>query len=74
MEIEEEVDILMSSDIYFVILLIKLIFFMCVQIGWFFWEDKIERVGNFLVDFYLVNGFVLELRKRREYFSEEDIF
>ncbi|XP_032152513.1 ankyrin repeat domain-containing protein 13C isoform X2 [Sapajus apella] len=32
-----------------------------------------ERVGNFLADFYLVNGLVLESRKRREHLSEEDI-
>uniref|UniRef100_A0A2K5EXD2 Ankyrin repeat domain-containing protein n=1 Tax=Aotus nancymaae TaxID=37293 RepID=A0A2K5EXD2_AOTNA len=30
-------------------------------------------IGNFLVDFYLVNGLVLESRKRRERLSEEDI-
>uniref|UniRef100_A0A673JP06 Ankyrin repeat domain-containing protein 13C-like n=1 Tax=Sinocyclocheilus rhinocerous TaxID=307959 RepID=A0A673JP06_9TELE len=32
-----------------------------------------ERVGNFLADFYMVNGLVLESRKRREHLSEEDI-
>lgn len=32
-----------------------------------------ERVGNFLADFYSVNGLVLESRKRREHLSEEDI-
>lgn len=32
-----------------------------------------ERVGNFLADFYAVNGLVLESRKRREHLSEEDI-
>lgn len=30
-------------------------------------------MGNFLADFYLVNGLVLESRKRREHLSEEDI-
>jgi hypothetical protein len=30
-------------------------------------------VGNFLADFYSVNGLVLESRKRREHLSEEDI-
>ncbi|CAB1324512.1 unnamed protein product [Coregonus sp. 'balchen'] len=34
---------------------------------------KEERVGNFLADFYSVNGLVLESRKRREHLSEEDI-
>lgn len=32
-----------------------------------------ERVGNFLADFYAINGLVLESRKRREHLSEEDI-
>jgi hypothetical protein len=32
-----------------------------------------ERVGNFLSDFYSVNGLVLESRKRREHLTEEDI-
>lgn len=32
-----------------------------------------ERVGNFLADFYSVNGLMLESRKRREHLSEEDI-
>lgn len=30
-------------------------------------------MGNFLADFYSVNGLVLESRKRREHLSEEDI-
>ncbi|XP_078263480.1 ankyrin repeat domain-containing protein 13C isoform X2 [Rhinoraja longicauda] len=35
--------------------------------------EEEERVGNFLADFYSVNGLVLESRKRREHLSEEDI-
>lgn len=30
-------------------------------------------MGNFLADFYSVNGLVLESRKRREHLTEEDI-
>lgn len=30
-------------------------------------------VGNFHADFYLVNGLVLESRKRREHLSDEDL-
>ncbi|XP_053369449.1 ankyrin repeat domain-containing protein 13C [Clarias gariepinus] len=73
METEEEVDILMSSDIYSATLSTKSITFARAQSGWLFREDKTERVGNFLADFYLVNGLVLESRKRREHLSEEDI-
>ncbi|XP_072505929.1 ankyrin repeat domain-containing protein 13C isoform X2 [Notamacropus eugenii] len=73
METEEEVDILMSSDIYSATLSTKSITFTRAQTGWLFREDKTERVGNFLAYFYLVNGLVLESRKRREHLSEEDI-
>ncbi|XP_063795166.1 ankyrin repeat domain-containing protein 13C isoform X2 [Pseudophryne corroboree] len=73
METEEEVDILMSSDIYSATLSTKSITFARAQTGWLFREDKTERVGNFLADFYLVNGLILESRKRREHLSEEDI-
>ncbi|XP_068460183.1 ankyrin repeat domain-containing protein 13C-like [Clinocottus analis] len=73
METEEEVDILMSSDVYSATLSTKSISFSRSQIGWLFREDKTERIGNFLADFYAVNGLVLESRKRREHLSEEDI-
>ncbi|CAF92895.1 unnamed protein product, partial [Tetraodon nigroviridis] len=73
METEEEVDILMSSDVYSATLSTKSITFARAQTGWLFREDKTERVGNFLADFYSVNGLVLESRKRREHLSEEDI-
>uniref|UniRef100_A0A674MZ41 Ankyrin repeat domain 13C n=1 Tax=Takifugu rubripes TaxID=31033 RepID=A0A674MZ41_TAKRU len=69
----EEVDILMSSDVYSATLSTKSITFSRAQTGWLFREDKTERVGNFLADFYSVNGLVLESRKRREHLSEEDI-
>ncbi|XP_031721071.1 ankyrin repeat domain-containing protein 13C-like [Anarrhichthys ocellatus] len=73
METEEEVDILMSSDVYSATLSTKSISFSRSQIGWLFREDKTEKIGNFLADFYSVNGLVLESRKRREHLSEEDI-
>ncbi|KAK9538556.1 hypothetical protein VZT92_003718 [Zoarces viviparus] len=73
METEEEVDILMSRDVYAANLSTKSISFSRSQIGWLFREDKTEKIGNFLADFYSVNGLVLESRKRREHLSEEDI-
>ncbi|XP_030629664.1 ankyrin repeat domain-containing protein 13C-like [Chanos chanos] len=73
METEEEVDILMGSDIYSATLSTKSITFSRSQIGWLFREDKTERVGSFLADFYMVSGLVLESRKRREHLTEEDI-
>ncbi|KAG9274605.1 ankyrin repeat domain-containing protein 13C [Astyanax mexicanus] len=73
MDTEEEVDILMGSDIYSATLSTKSISFSRSQIGWLFREDKTEKVGNFVGDFYTVKGLVLESRKRREHLSEEDI-
>uniref|UniRef100_A0AAX7TIV6 Ankyrin repeat domain-containing protein n=1 Tax=Astatotilapia calliptera TaxID=8154 RepID=A0AAX7TIV6_ASTCA len=64
---------LTHSDVYSATLSTKSITFSRSQIGWLFREDKTERVGNFLADFYAVNGLVLESRKRREHLSEEDI-
>uniref|UniRef100_A0A8C4Q9V4 Ankyrin repeat domain 13C n=1 Tax=Eptatretus burgeri TaxID=7764 RepID=A0A8C4Q9V4_EPTBU len=73
METEEEVDILMSSDIVSATMSTKSIGFMRTQTGWLFKEDKTERVGTFLADFYSISGLVLESRKRREHLTEEDI-
>ncbi|KAG5337629.1 AN13C protein, partial [Acromyrmex heyeri] len=59
LEIEDEVDILMSSDIMVAQMSTKSITFSRAQTGWIFREDK--RVSTFL------------LRKRREHLSEEDL-
>ncbi|KAF4523581.1 hypothetical protein B566_EDAN014329 [Ephemera danica] len=72
-EVEDEVDLLMSSDIIAVQMSTKSISFSRAQIGWFFKEDRKEMVGPFHSDFYNINGMVLESRKRREHLSEEDL-
>lgn len=46
METEEEVDILMSSDVYSATLSTKSITFSRSQIGWLFREDKTVRVAG----------------------------
>lgn len=73
MEIEDEVDILMSSDIVAVQMSTKSITFSRAQSGWFFREDRKETVGNFQADVYDINGMILDSRKRREHLSEEDL-
>lgn len=73
MEIEDEVDILMSSDIMAAQMSTKSISFARAQSGWIFREDKKEMVGSFQAEFYTINGMVLESRKRREHLSEEDL-
>ncbi|XP_058795935.1 ankyrin repeat domain-containing protein 13C isoform X1 [Phymastichus coffea] len=73
LEIEDEVDILMSSDIMAAQMSTKGITFSRAQTGWIFKEDRREKVGPFQADFYQINGMVLESRKRREHLSEEDL-
>lgn len=46
METEEEVDILMSSDVYSATLSTKSITFSRSQIGWLFREDKTVSCGS----------------------------
>ncbi|CAL1547478.1 unnamed protein product [Lymnaea stagnalis] len=73
LELEEEVDILMSSDIVAAQMSTKRITFSRAQSGWLFREDKSEMVGDYSSDFYSVNNLVLESKKRREHLSTEDI-
>ncbi|XKL64110.1 hypothetical protein PGB90_004196 [Kerria lacca] len=72
-EIEDEVDNLMGNDIMSAQMSTKSITFTRAQSGWIFKEDKHEMVGSFNSDYYIVNGMVLESRKRREHLSEEDL-
>lgn len=73
-EIEDEVDILMSSDILAAQMSTKSINFVRAQSGWIFREDKKELVaGQYDCDLYSINGLVLESRKRREHLSRDDL-
>ncbi|XP_048584372.1 ankyrin repeat domain-containing protein 13C [Nematostella vectensis] len=72
-EIEEEVDLLMSSDIVSVYMSTKPITFSRAQGGWFWKADRTEMVGPYLADVYTVNGMMLVSRKRREHLSDEDL-
>lgn len=72
-EIEDEVDILMSSDIVAGQISTKTVTFQRAQSGWLMREDKTEMVGKFRADFYSINGLTFESRKRREHLTEEDL-
>lgn len=72
-EIEDEVDLLMSSDILAAQMSTKSISFTRAQTGWIFREARKEMVGAFQADFYVINGILLESRKRREHLTEEDL-
>jgi len=72
-EFDDEVDLLMSSDIVSAQISTKPITFTKIQSGWFFKEDRQELVGNYNANFYSINGMVLETRKRREHLSKDDV-
>ncbi|KAF9411019.1 hypothetical protein HW555_010065 [Spodoptera exigua] len=73
-EIEDEVDILMSSDILAAQMSTKGIAFTRAQSGWIFREDRKETVaGLYRSDIYTITGLVLESRKRREHLSTDDL-
>jgi hypothetical protein len=74
MEIEDEVDLLMSTDILAAQVSTKSISFARAQSGWIFREDKKELVaGQYESELYTVNGLMLESRKRREHLSSDDL-
>lgn len=73
-DLDDEVDILMSSDIMAAQMSTKNISFTRAQSGWIFREDRKETVaGQYECDLYTVNGLTLESRKRREHLSRDDL-
>ncbi|KAJ1354842.1 hypothetical protein KIN20_011908 [Parelaphostrongylus tenuis] len=65
-EVDEEDDVLMSSDIVSAQMSTKTITFRQAFSGWLFKHAKEEQVGDYNVNFYLVDGMKLVSRKRRE--------
>lgn len=73
-EIQDEIDILMMSDIVTANFSTKNVSFTQVKTGWFFREDKKETIaGQYKCDLYHVNGLTLEQRKRREHLNRDDL-
>ncbi|XP_013100597.1 ankyrin repeat domain-containing protein 13C [Stomoxys calcitrans] len=73
-DIDDEVDILMSSDILAAHMSTKSIQFARAQSGWIFREDRKEVVGGqYQSELYSVQGLVLKQRKRREHLTQDDI-
>ncbi|XP_066144370.1 ankyrin repeat domain-containing protein 13C [Euwallacea fornicatus] len=74
MEIEDEVNLLMSTDILAAQISTKKISFSRAQSGWIFREDRKELVsGQYEAELYTVHGLSLESRKRREHLSSDDL-
>ncbi|KAJ1372069.1 hypothetical protein KIN20_034130 [Parelaphostrongylus tenuis] len=72
-EVDEEVDVLMSSDIVSAQMSTKTITFRQAFSGWLFKHAREEQIGDYNVNFYLVDGMKLVSRKRREHLTIDDI-
>uniref|UniRef100_A0A0N5AX81 ANK_REP_REGION domain-containing protein n=1 Tax=Syphacia muris TaxID=451379 RepID=A0A0N5AX81_9BILA len=72
-EFEDEVDLLMSSDMVNVHMSTKPITFERTYSGWLFRHERSEKVGEYNAQFYAVRGMSLITKKRREHLSAEDI-
>lgn len=73
-DIEDEVDLLMCTDILAAQISTKSISFARAQSGWIFREDKKELVaGLYESELYSVHGLTMESRKRREHLSADDL-
>uniref|UniRef100_A0A0N5BZX6 ANK_REP_REGION domain-containing protein n=1 Tax=Strongyloides papillosus TaxID=174720 RepID=A0A0N5BZX6_STREA len=73
LELDEEIDILMSSDIVSAQASSKPVTFVRETSGWIFKQEKSRMIGDYDCDFYSVEGLTLVTRKRREHLSQEDI-
>ncbi|VDM21604.1 unnamed protein product [Wuchereria bancrofti] len=72
-ELDEEIDVLMSSDIVSAQISTKPITFERTISGWIFKHEKLEQVGDYNAVYYTVEGMSLITRKRREHLTAEDI-
>ncbi|VDN51188.1 unnamed protein product [Dracunculus medinensis] len=72
-ELDEEIDVLMSSDIVSVQMSTKPIHFVRTISGWFFKHEKSDLIGLYNANYYTVEGMQLITRKRREHLTAEDI-
>ncbi|VDO30567.1 unnamed protein product [Brugia timori] len=72
-ELDEEIDVLMSSDIVSAQMSTKPITFERTISGWIFKHEKLEQVGDYNAVYYTVEGMSLITRKRREHLTAEDI-
>ena len=73
LELEEEVDLVMSTDIEAAQMSTKPITFNREKTGWMWRKTRAEQLGHYRADYYTVNGMLLETVKRREHLSKEDI-
>ncbi|XP_062523304.1 ankyrin repeat domain-containing protein 13C-like [Corticium candelabrum] len=72
-DLDDEVDFLMSTDIVSIQMSTKPVSFTRSQCGWLFKTEKTEKVGLFDANVYDIHGLTVVTRKRREHLSEEDL-
>ncbi|XP_030376955.1 ankyrin repeat domain-containing protein 13C [Scaptodrosophila lebanonensis] len=73
-DMEDEVDVLMSTDILATQMSTKTIQFARAQRGWIFRANRKELIGGqYQCEIYTIQGLVLKQRKRREHLSNEDL-
>lgn len=71
--IDDEVDVTMSTDIVDASIKTSNVVVDRVQEGFFFRQDKCQKIGRFSADIYRIRGLTFRSRKRREHLSEDDI-
>ncbi|KAH8319968.1 hypothetical protein KR074_010461 [Drosophila pseudoananassae] len=73
-DMEDEVDVLMSTDILATQMSTKTIQFARAQKGWIFRANRKELIGGqYQCEIYTIQGLILKQRKRREHLSHEDL-
>jgi len=72
-DLNEDIDLLMSSDIIDASLKTKNIKIERCNAGWFLRHQRTEKVGNFSADVYKISNIDFIQKKRREHLSDRDI-
>jgi hypothetical protein len=73
LEIEREVDMLLSREMLFLKLQTNTAVFQPTQSGWVFKKGKIEMFNGYMCQFYDVNGLFIVSKLRSEHLSDEEM-
>ncbi|XP_065572434.1 ankyrin repeat domain-containing protein 13C-like [Artemia franciscana] len=72
-DVEDTVDELMRADIACAQMSTKNMQFERAQRGFFWKEDKKETIGSYECDIYSIQGLTLEIKRRQEHLSAEEL-
>jgi ankyrin repeat protein len=73
MDLNEHINVLMSKPVVYANMSTQPITVSRAQSGWFFNANKTERVGEYSTDVYNITNLTLNIRKRRENLTPEQI-